>query len=966
MASSFFSDFGLMWYLEELKKKEFMKFKEFLKEETLHMGLQQIPWAEVKKASREELASLLLKHYEGQQAWEVTFRIFLRIDRRDLCERATRESTGHSKMYQAHMREKFRELMAREPIAMFHRSFEQDITQEERKQLELLFPPEAPRKQSHTVLLHGAPGIGKTTYLGKIMLAWARGLIYQDRFSYVFYFCCQELKLLPALSLAELIGSMWPESCVPVGEILAHPRKVLFLVDNLDKLGSDLREPEGELCRDWVDVRTPQLLLSSLLRRRMIPECSLVVTVDSLFTKDFQDRLEDADARLLTGFRESDIRLCAYGVFEDMHRSVEAFSFIQGRERFYGLCRLPVLCWLTFMALKYEMDEGKVVARTVQRSTALYTSFFFHLFSPRAADSPSRRGQEQLHSLCSLAVQGMWTDRFVFMESDLRRNGIGSSACLVYWHQMCSVLTTSRHLHTLQVKHSILSESAFMVLFNQLKQSNCLVENITINNTNFRCEGNFLFEAVTHNPNVKCLNLINVRMGRDDVRFLCSVLGHPVCSVSKLVPSFEPLPTVALTAAVLLLVHVVFVILVFLTGVLCLYPDPKEDRCPGNYSSPLKAQSALVLHHHSRARGRGYGSIDRATRPAPEDAGPAHALGRSAALLLVLGVQHSFPGRGRLYLMLILAVLALELLCCLTWLLLMASETGFRTAGSLGEVVEKQADIIASAATQRTAQSAAAGSCGLATRLMKCKLKAEDCEALASVVIENRKLQELNLTSNRLRKGVRTLCKALCHPSCTLKLLTDWCWDYLAEVLLFSKSLVHLDLSMNTLRDEGLQVLCAALRHPACRLEALSLMQCCLTAEGCRVLATVLTSSQKLKSLHLNNNPVGDAGVKLLCDALVQPSCRLEDLELEDCGLTNACCEALAATLTSSRTLHTLNLVENAVDCRGLAVLFAALKHPECSLQVLGLKKADLDEEALALVIAAEDENPGLVILDSS
>ncbi|XP_023570498.1 transmembrane protein 192 isoform X2 [Octodon degus] len=185
---------------------------------------------------------------------------------------------------------------------------------------------------------------------------------------------------------------------------------------------------------------------------------------------------------------------------------------------------------------------------------------------------------------------------------------------------------------------------------------------------------------------------------------------------------------------------VVFVVLVFLTGVLCSYPDPKEDRCPGNYTSPLKAQSVLVLgkvalwllylllarylqHHHSRARGRGYSSIDRATQPLKTLALLTHSAG-NAALLLVLGVQHSFPGRGRLYLMLILAVLALELLCCLTWLLLyavkirrfnrakpqpdvleeeklyahpssLASETGFRTAGSLEEVVEKQADIIA-------------------------------------------------------------------------------------------------------------------------------------------------------------------------------------------------------------------------------------------------------------------------------
>ncbi|KAM6150018.1 transmembrane protein 192 isoform 2-T2 [Erethizon dorsatum] len=185
---------------------------------------------------------------------------------------------------------------------------------------------------------------------------------------------------------------------------------------------------------------------------------------------------------------------------------------------------------------------------------------------------------------------------------------------------------------------------------------------------------------------------------------------------------------------------VVFVVLAFLTGVLCSYPDPKEDRCPGNYTSPLKVQSVIVLgkvalwllhlllerylqHHHGKVRGRGYCRIDSATRPLKTLALLTHSAG-NAALLVVLGAQHSFPGPGRLYLTLILAVLALELLCSLTWLLLYAvkirkfnrakpqpdvleeekvyahpnsitSETGFRTASSLEAVVEKQADVIA-------------------------------------------------------------------------------------------------------------------------------------------------------------------------------------------------------------------------------------------------------------------------------
>lgn len=94
MASSFFSEFGLLWYLKELSRNEFNIFKEKLKQETLHLGLQQIPWANVKKATREALATLLVKHYKETQAWDVTFTIFQKINREDLCQKAKKECTG--------------------------------------------------------------------------------------------------------------------------------------------------------------------------------------------------------------------------------------------------------------------------------------------------------------------------------------------------------------------------------------------------------------------------------------------------------------------------------------------------------------------------------------------------------------------------------------------------------------------------------------------------------------------------------------------------------------------------------------------------------------------------------------------------------------------------------------------------------------------------------------------------------
>ncbi|XP_047573703.1 transmembrane protein 192 isoform X3 [Lutra lutra] len=183
-------------------------------------------------------------------------------------------------------------------------------------------------------------------------------------------------------------------------------------------------------------------------------------------------------------------------------------------------------------------------------------------------------------------------------------------------------------------------------------------------------------------------------------------------------PRFHPLPTVII-ANLLLLIH---------------------DKCPGNYTNPLKVQTVIILgkvilwilhflleryiqYHHNKVRNRGYNMIYLATRHLKGLALMIHSIG-STALLLVLCMQHSFPEPSRLYLDLILAILGLELICSLTCLLIytvkirkfnkakpqpdvleeekiyaypsnITSETGFRPISSLEEIVEKQGDIIA-------------------------------------------------------------------------------------------------------------------------------------------------------------------------------------------------------------------------------------------------------------------------------
>ncbi|XP_040827294.1 transmembrane protein 192 isoform X2 [Ochotona curzoniae] len=159
-------------------------------------------------------------------------------------------------------------------------------------------------------------------------------------------------------------------------------------------------------------------------------------------------------------------------------------------------------------------------------------------------------------------------------------------------------------------------------------------------------------------------------------------------------PRFQPLPTVVI-AYLLLFIHVAFVVLAFLTGVLCSYPNPNEDKCPGNYTNPLKVQTAIILgkvilwllhvlleryiqHHHSKVRSRGYSLLYRSTR---------HL--KSLALLIHSAEKIRKFNRAKPQ----PDVLEEENLCAYPGSI--TSETGFRTISTLEELVEKQGDIIA-------------------------------------------------------------------------------------------------------------------------------------------------------------------------------------------------------------------------------------------------------------------------------
>lgn len=114
--------------------------------------------------------------------------------------------SGHPKLYQAHLKTKLTQYGLRAFSTSIQDFFKEKLTKDYCDYFEKLFLSMRTETQPHMVFMNGVAGIGKTLILKKFMLTWSEGLVSQSKFSYIFYFCCQDVKQLKTASLAELIS----------------------------------------------------------------------------------------------------------------------------------------------------------------------------------------------------------------------------------------------------------------------------------------------------------------------------------------------------------------------------------------------------------------------------------------------------------------------------------------------------------------------------------------------------------------------------------------------------------------------------------------------------------------------------------------------------------------------------------------------------------------------------------------
>ncbi|XP_032871979.1 NACHT, LRR and PYD domains-containing protein 3-like [Amblyraja radiata] len=214
---------------------------------------------------------------------------------------------------------------------------------------------------------------------------------------------------------------------------------------------------------------------------------------------------------------------------------------------------------------------------------------------------------------------------------------------------------------------------------------------------------------------------------------------------------------------------------------------------------------------------------------------------------------------------------------------------------------------------------------------------------------------ELNLGGNNLEdSGVKLVSAALRNQDCQIQRLqlqcvglTDSGAEDLVSALSTNHSLMELELTENKLGDSGVKLVSAALRKPDCKIQKLWLDAVGLTDSGAEDLVSALSTNPSLTELDLVGNGLGDSGVKLVSAALRNPDCKIQILGLWAVGLTDSGADDLASALNTNRSLTELKLGNNELGDSGVKLVLAGVRNSDCEIQRLWLDSINLTDSGL-------------------
>ncbi|KAG1939591.1 NACHT, LRR and PYD domains-containing protein 1 homolog [Pimephales promelas] len=275
--------------------------------------------------------------------------------------------------------------------------------------LNSLFDPDSHGISPSAVILQGNSGNGKSFTVQKIMMDWASGDLYKERYDIVFHLKCKEINRIPGKkSLVEILSYSCSLTSDQISQMLQQSsEKVLFIIDGFDelRLTEDIYGMSPNT--DPLQKAPPVVILCDLLRGRILPESFLLVTSRSTAT-DTLSKLLKGPQRFseIMGFSEKGIEEYFQKFFQNEELFRKAYTLVKTNETLITACSIPVVCWIICTTIKQRFKSGADVTSGLETTTSIYVDFVCTLLEHHC-QGLSQSVPTLLRSLGQLAERGM-------------------------------------------------------------------------------------------------------------------------------------------------------------------------------------------------------------------------------------------------------------------------------------------------------------------------------------------------------------------------------------------------------------------------------------------------------------------------------------------------------------------------------------------------------------------------------
>ncbi|XP_070586745.1 NACHT, LRR and PYD domains-containing protein 12-like isoform X1 [Erythrolamprus reginae] len=962
--------------LQELNKKQFKGFKwrlNFID----YNGKPNIPRSSLDKADEQDVVELLTQYY-AEDALEVCIEVLKKRNINDVAKKLEETQQKdvdvhplpNSTDYRNHIKKKFETM--KDPNAVpgeyvslnqryskliiidYHPSKEErehEILAMGRKHLEIiskraepstsietLFNPDKYGLIPQVVVLQGAAGIGKTIMAQKIIFDWSSQLLYQDKFNYVFYICCRKMNVHAEshkTSIAEIISEEWlkcHEVKNVIRNILKNEEKLLFIIDGFDEFRYSFNLSENYFCIDPWKKEPVRILLSSLFQKKILPKCSLIITTRPIALEKLHQCLERPRNVEILGFSTKEREEYFYKFFENEDQATQALKFVKQNDTLFTMCVIPLVSWIICTVMKQELERGKDLQKTPYTLTAIYILYFSSLLKFHHKEY-KQHVESNVKGLCSLAAEGVWEQKTLFMEEEVKKHTLNQGDSLPLFLNQSIFKRDIDCIQTFSFIHLSFQEF-FAALFYVLEEGdeqhsenwNKNLQTLLETHRSFRPDFvvgfHFLFGFLNEEKRMSELRKeFGWKISPKNKKFLLNWVKN---NIPKRRHNFQ-------------LQKEMFSYLYetrddnFIKNAIC---SIIEIDYQSNSDMELMILAYCIQHCQNLKYlfANGSAFVDHAERELflPED---------KEKSLDERYMEDFFKELTKLR--------NLSILCLSRW--------SFTESCSrhLTEVFRKNQRL-------KHLQLFLKESDERAMELLCNGLQHQDCKVeilglggeitkestmrhLTEVFRENQTLRELFLSfKNQDERAMKVLCEGLKHPQCTIEMLelggeidNEYTMRPLTEVFRENQRLRNLCLSFENPDERAMEILCEGLKHPQSTIELLDLDGEITKESTMRHLTEVFRENQTLRVLGLSFKNQDERTMEILWEGLKHPQCTIEMLQLYRENAKESTMKHLTEVLTENQRLTDLFLYPDHPDERAMEVLCEGLKHPQCIIETL-------------------------------